>query len=202
MTVIAAHEAGHAIIAYHYGLEMKSLGINPFPHCLVSQKGASAEQVGVMLCAGAAAEELMYGKATGHYWDYQMAEEFGCVTTFTDKAAEIIAARWGEFCVIEQYLFGKPHPQALRPYDEGWEQVVDYILSAEPSPTTRWMLKRMISLQTRYPKLMAKMNMTRMIRAEITQKRHMAWMTNISRAVRPRLNNRATPVNPTINSGI
>jgi len=157
VNALSAHEGGHAIVAHHFGLKIKSFGHDPMPHCLISQRGATKEQLGVMLCAGAAATEIMYGERIGHYYDFEMAGLLGDVEDFTQQAKDIITNRWPEFLMFEAVMFGDEHPETLQPNEEGWNEIYDAIQAAKPNRFVRWQLRKMVDMQTKNPQRMAKL---------------------------------------------
>ena len=89
------HEAGHAVVAMHYGLKVWSYGLDPLPHCLVNSLTLNKHQKGVLLCAGAAMTKVLYGfEWGGDVTDWKMAQTLGDLDVFKTEA-EVL---------VEQYL--------------------------------------------------------------------------------------------------
>lgn len=85
------HEAGHAIAALHYGRKVLSYGLDPLPHCLVNSLLLSKHKKGILLCAGAAMTEVVYGfEWGGDCTDWKMAEALGDLETFKKEARELV----------------------------------------------------------------------------------------------------------------
>ncbi len=84
------HEAGHAVAAMHYGRKVLSYGLDPLPHCLVNSLFLRRHRKGVLLCAGAAMTEAVYGfEWGGNCTDWKMAEALGDLETFKKEAREL-----------------------------------------------------------------------------------------------------------------
>lgn len=152
---LTAHEAGHALVAHHYGFDMVSFNLDPIPHCLIDQRGATRHQLGVMLCAGGAATEMIYGEPIGEYHDYKMAAILGDVEGFHIEAMSILKSNLPAFWAYEGLMFGDMHPEALSEGEEGWAEIhAAYHKAANPSEKVKRMVKRMLWIQYRLPKLM------------------------------------------------
>lgn len=86
------HEAGHAVMACHYGMEVKSVTV-PKPdgkdsHCWVVLNGRAAECAAVF-AGGEVAEKLLLGKSTafGSYDDIGRISEIGRQNDVHDSGA-------------------------------------------------------------------------------------------------------------------
>lgn len=154
--VLAAHEAGHAMVAYHFGLKITSFGYDPMPHCAINQRGATKEQIGILLCAGAAATIMDYGKPMGHSFDYQIAERLGDKHLFTWKALRILNDNIPKYALFKSLMNNEHDEEALLPHEDGYSEILSIVTAAKPGWFTKLMLKRMARVQMKNPHLMAR----------------------------------------------
>lgn len=102
------HEAGHAVVAMHFGARVHYYGLSPLPHCLVNSLRLSKHEKGVLLCAGAAMTVLMYGYEWGaDASDYKMAETFGDLDVFKAEALALCAKLMPEAKYLVQSRLGR-----------------------------------------------------------------------------------------------
>jgi hypothetical protein len=98
------HEAGHAVVAHHLSLNVISLGLSPLPHCLVDQAGVDNDDLGLLLCAGAAASDLAFGFEWGYHNDYEIAQSIGDLETYRARAREFVREHAAEIQHIVDLL--------------------------------------------------------------------------------------------------
>ena len=104
MRIALWHEAGHAVAAMSMGLKIKSLGLYPMPHCLVDHRGATNEEIGILLCAGAMMTSHIYGIEWGTHTDYKMAESLGDLKEFKEKALALVTEHCAKARLIVDLL--------------------------------------------------------------------------------------------------
>lgn len=124
--MIMWHEAGHAVAAMHYGRTVISCDVEPIPHCLVNSLFMSKNDKGVMLCAGAAMTQLVFGREIGgDVSDWAMAEKLGDLKHFKreakylclqymDEARYIVDSRVPFGTVIDLDQDGRIYDQVVR----------------------------------------------------------------------------------------
>jgi hypothetical protein len=162
------HEAGHAVVAMHFGSKVKSYGISPLPHCLVKQKGLTRHQKGVLLCAGGEMAKVVYGRAIGgEASDYAMAEHFGDLATFKREAFDLctMLAPQAKALVVGR-LGSDAHTSLnrdveavipeLEPVDGHYRECMEAILYAKMGKLKSWCIVRFARFQIKHPKLVAK----------------------------------------------
>ena len=98
------HEAGHAAVAHHLGLKVISLGLLPLPHCLVDQAGVDNDDLGLLLCAGAAATDLAFGFEWGWHNDYEIAKSIGDLEKYRAAARAFVKEHASEIQYIVDLL--------------------------------------------------------------------------------------------------
>ena len=185
MRIALWHEAGHAVAAMSMGLKIKSLGLNPTPHCLVDHKGAASDDIGVLLCAGAMMTSHVYGIEWGSETDYAMAASIGDLSAFREKALVLVTencakgrtivdllargtaasgdnlvARYGNklFLADDHCLYYPEAPSTtLCPDSADYAELEAMVIKTAPSGVTVKAIKAMEFLNINYPTAMAKL---------------------------------------------
>jgi hypothetical protein len=153
------HEAGHAVVANHYGAKVKRIGLDPIPHCIVRQRGLNKHQRGVMLCAGAMMTNIMYGYEWGSHTDYAMAQQYGDLSLFQAQAEKLCWLYRNDAGYIVDMLSDGPasreivsfEPRLDRP-DDAFTDMVD---RADLPEWQKGLVSRWAVLQMTYPKIFA-----------------------------------------------
>jgi hypothetical protein len=166
------HEAGHAIAAMHYGRKVLSYGLDPLPHCLVNSLFLSKHKKGVLLCAGAAMTEAVYGfEWGGDCTDWKMAEALGDLETFKKEARELVLKYKSEAKYLVEERLGRntslnnwedAPEDHLREMSEDSPLYKECIEAAENAHLSKWaekLLMRMARFQIKRPAFTAKMGL-------------------------------------------
>ena len=158
------HEAGHAVAAHVFGLKIISLGLNPLPHCLVNQFGADKEQLGILLCAGAAASYAAFGFEWGQDNDYKIASQLGDLQVFRSKAHAFVKEHYDAIQHVVDELAGDYNPDVaerrvsqIRPQDPRYDALTELVEKSRPSKLLQSALGVAAGLQVKYPKAAARL---------------------------------------------
>ena len=102
------HEAGHAVVAMHYGKRVFSYGVDPIPHCLPISISMNTHDKGVLMCAGAMMCKHIYGEEWGgECSDYPMARTLGDLEEFKDEASILCAKYMSEAKFLVEARLGE-----------------------------------------------------------------------------------------------
>jgi hypothetical protein len=136
--------------------------LSPIPHCLVNQYGADKEQLGVLLCAGAAASHAAFGHEWGQDNDYKIASQLGDLQVFKAKAHEFVIEHYDAIQHVVDELAGEYNPDALekrvsqiRVQDPRYETLTELVEKSRPSKALQHALGVAARLQVKFPKAAA-----------------------------------------------
>jgi hypothetical protein len=130
------HEAGHAVVAHHFGMTVLAIGFSwpsglngePYPSSWIPTDGFDKEQVAVELFAGMAAELLKLGdhdvsarKSDVHQW-----QGLGCVSPpehYISNATDILKQRNAALMRVHERLM----QERVKPSYEKFQDTVDHM---------------------------------------------------------------------------
>ena len=136
------HEAGHAVIARHFGMTVLAIGFSwvcgpsrdPNPSSWISTDGFDKEQIAVQVGAGIAAEVIKLGNynAMSIGSDYEQWKNLNCalptIDDYVHKAIEILKERDAALMrVYERLMQERVKPSYSRfqdTVDHMWKQVL------------------------------------------------------------------------------
>lgn len=152
------HEAGHAVVAHHLGLKVVSLGLTPLPHCLVDQAGVDNDDLGLLLCAGAAASDLAFGFEWGYHNDYEIAESIGDLETYRANARQFVRQHAAEIQYVVDLLSADIDDDEARfnPLGPADPVAISLEILVEESAPSKTLIKALgiaAGFQTKHPKI-------------------------------------------------
>lgn len=115
MTPLAAHEAGHAVAARHFGLvpqvEPYGDGMRTFTLLDDVSQAPPEGALPTILIAGVVAEAMLTGEARQPIEDLALLEGLGCgdvdtLNALTERAEEILVTRYDELVATADELEG------------------------------------------------------------------------------------------------
>ena len=166
------HEAGHAIAAMHFGRKIHSYGLDPLPHCLVNSLFLGKRRKGILLCAGAAMTEAIYGfEWGGDCTDWKMAEALGDLESFKKEARELtlkykseakylVEERMGRNCSLSSWEDDpEDHIREMSEDSPLYEECIEAAEKAHLPKRAEKLLMRMARFQIKRPAFTARIGL-------------------------------------------